>query len=222
MNRLTPVCRPLAARSQTRCETLRHVGGWSCRVSRFKVSRAYIALSGFALFPARYRPGRRACGLTAASSAKRCLALPHRGGSARTYHFVSRRYPGIAPDHRRRSRPFGCLRRPFQPGESRSIRPASRMTAGQLRRAPGRRRLQSCWMPASWSRPKNKECSAYSIPRVRCVEKLGLAATSQAGYARTGHGADAFAADCTSIRGAPECAIKPVMSNAENSLCAAM
>jgi hypothetical protein len=104
--------------------------------------------------------------------------------------------------------------RMFEPGEPVYMTGVARDGGRSAVRRPGD--AQSYWMPASWSRPVT-ECSAYSTSR-SLREKLGLAATSQA--VAPEENAEQTLSRPTALRSAaPECAIKPVMTNAEIAIC---
>ena len=76
----------------------------------------------------------------------------------------------------------------------------------------------SYWMPSSWSRPA-AECAAYSTSRT-LREKLGLAATTQAGAPEPDPQEAPLRQPSASTRSAvPGCTIKPVMTDAEIALC---
>ena len=104
--------------------------------------------------------------------------------------------------------------RMFAPGEPVYTTDVARDGGRSAVRRPGD--AVSYWMPASWSRPAI-ECSAYSTSR-SLREKLGLAATSQA--VAPDPDTQQTLSPPTALRSAaPECTIKPVMTNAEIALC---
>jgi hypothetical protein len=104
--------------------------------------------------------------------------------------------------------------RMFEPGEPVYMTSVARDGGRSAVRRAGD--AQSYWIPASWSRPA-KECSAYSTSR-SLREKLGLSATSQAVAPEPD--TEQSLSRPTALRSAvPECAIKPVMTNAEIALC---
>lgn len=105
--------------------------------------------------------------------------------------------------------------RMFVPGEPVFVTSVAADAGRAAVRLPGD--TVSYWMPASWSRPA-AECGAYAKRRsVR--EKLGLAATTQAG-APEADPAQARSRPPLPPKPAPTaCTIKPVMTDAEIALC---
>lgn len=104
--------------------------------------------------------------------------------------------------------------RMFEPGEPVYMTGVARDGERSAVRRAGD--AQSYWIPATWSRPA-RECSAYSTSR-SLREKLGLAATSQA--VAPDPDAEQTLSRPTALRSpAPDCVIKPVMTNAEIALC---
>ncbi len=177
-------------------------------MSRFKVSRACIALST-ALFCA--------VSADAAPAADRCIVGEAVFGcrtEAEVAHITLYRGDAQALHQIIVDDLASGVCMTFQPGEP--VYTTSITHDGGRSAVHRAGDAQSYWMPASWSRP-SKECSAYSTSR-SLREKLGLAATSQAVAPEPD--TEQTLSRPTALRSAaPECAIKPVMSNAEIALC---
>jgi hypothetical protein len=177
-------------------------------VDRFEVSRAGVA-SAIALFCV--------ASAGAAPAADRCIVGEAVFGcrtEAEVAHISSYHGDPVALRQIIVDNIVSGACRMFEPGEPVFMTGVARDGGRSAVRRAGD--AQSYWIPASWSRP-SKECSAYSTSR-SLREKLGLSATSQAVAPEPD--AEQTLSRPTALRSAaPNCAIKPVMTNAEIALC---